>query len=220
MITAFLLKGLLIDFSIAMAIGPIAILCISRTIERGKLFGLAIGLGAATTDGIYGLIAGFGLTFITSFLAEHEFWIHLVGGMFLFYLGIKIFLTKPTSKKTDIKESGLIKSYLITVFLTLTSPMTILFFMTIFAGLGIGTESTNDYASSSLLVLGVFIGSAMFYFFLSSLVAIFRTRMTIKHLAFGNKLSGIIIGVFGVTLIFGTLSTSNNLFILPHSLVQ
>lgn len=189
-----------------MAIGPIALLCISRTIERGKLSGLAIGLGAATADGIYGLIAGFGLTFITSFLTEHEFWIRLVGGIFLFYLGIKIFLAKPTSKKADIKESGLTKSYLITVFLTLTSPMTILFFMTIFAGLGIGTESTNDYASSSLLVLGVFIGSAMFYFFLSSLVAIFRAKMTTKHLALGNKLSGIIIGVFGVTSIISLIT--------------
>ena len=192
-------------FSIAMAIGPISLLCISRTIERGKLSGLAIGLGAATADGIYGLIASFGLTFIMSFLTEHEFWIRLVGGMFLFYLGVKIFLTRPTSKKADIKESGLIKSYLITVFLTLSSPMTVLFFITIFAGLGIGTELPNDYASSSLFVLGVFIGSAMFYFFLSSLVAIFRARMTIKHLVLGNKLSGIIIGVFGVTSIISLI---------------
>lgn len=206
MIIIFLLKGLIIGFSIAMAIGPIALLCLARTIERGRLSGLAIGLGAATADGMYGLVAGFGLTFITSFLTEHDLWIRLVGGIFLLYLGMKIFLSKPNSTRATIKETGLFKSYLTTVFLTLTSPMTILVFMTIFAGLGTGTELVSDYLSSSFLILGVFAGSASFYFLLSFFVAIFRTRMTIKHLSFGSKLSGIIIGVFGVTSIISLIT--------------
>ncbi len=205
MTTTFLLKGLIIGFSIAMAIGPIALLCISKTIERGRFSGLSIGLGAATADGIYGLITGFGLTFITSFLTEHNLWIRLIGGILLLYLGARIFLSKPVSKKAHIKESGLLLSYFTTLFLTLTSPMTILIFMAIFAGLGIGTESTGDYVNSSFLVLGVFIGSAIFYFLLSSLVAIFRARMTNRHLALGSKLSGIVIGVFGVTSILSEI---------------
>ena len=184
-----------------LAIGPIALLCISKTIERGKMTGFAIGLGAATADGMYALIAGFGLTFITSWMTSYDLWIRLIGGVFLLYLGIKTFSAKLVSKKVDIKEAGLIKSYFTTFFLTLTSPMTILLFMTIFAGLGLGSGSAGDYVNSSLLVLGVFLGSAFFYFVLSSLVAIVGTKMKSSHLVFGNRLSGIIIGVFGITSI-------------------
>ena len=88
----FLLKGLIIGFSIAAPVGPIGVLCIRRTLTEGRSVGLVSGLGAATADAIYGSIAGFGLTFISSILVSQQRWFRLVGGVFLCYLGIHVAL--------------------------------------------------------------------------------------------------------------------------------
>ena len=79
---SFLLKGLAIGFSIAAPVGPIGILCIHRTLAKGRVSGLVSGLGAATADAIYGCIAGFGLTFISNFLVSKQVWLRLIGGAY------------------------------------------------------------------------------------------------------------------------------------------
>ena len=83
------IKGLIIGFAIAAPVGPIGVLCIQRSLHNGFKIGLMTGLGAAFADGSYGLIAGFGLTALSSLLINHQFLIRLVGGLFLIYLGIK-----------------------------------------------------------------------------------------------------------------------------------
>lgn len=205
MFSLFFLKGILIGFSIALSVGPITILCITRTMKDGKTAGMAVGLGAATADGTYGLIAGFGLVFITNLMIEFELLIRIAGGIFLCYLGLKTTLTKRSFKKIYLKKSPLLKSFFETYLLTLTNPMTILFFMTIFAGLGIGDHSRNDYMTSSVFVFGVFMGSSFFYFLLIHCIYFFRTKMTDKYFAFGNKISGVMLGIFGIASISSSL---------------
>ncbi|MGD8657459.1 MAG: LysE family transporter, partial [Desulfobacterales bacterium] len=90
------IKGLIIGFSIAAPVGPIGILCIQRTLSDGNVQGLVTGLGAATADAIYGFIAAFGLTLISNFLVNQSFWIRVIGGLFLCYLGIRAFSRKPS----------------------------------------------------------------------------------------------------------------------------
>lgn len=122
----FFVKGLIIGFSIAAPLGPIGILCIQRTLHEGRTSGLISGLGAATADAVYGFIAGFGLTFISTFLVDEQVQIRLFGGLFLLYLGIKTFFSVSEEKRTE-KGSTLIKAYMTTFILTLTNPVTILF---------------------------------------------------------------------------------------------
>src|SRR5689334_8539728 len=93
---SFLVRGLFLGFSIAAVVGPIGILCIHRTLQKGFLYGFVTGMGAATADGIYGCIAAFGLTFISTFLVSQQTWIRLIGGLFLVYLGFKAVRTIPT----------------------------------------------------------------------------------------------------------------------------
>ena len=95
---SFLLRGIVIGFSIAAPVGPIGVLCIRRTLAEGRLFGFASGLGAATADAIYGCIAGFGLTFISSLLIGQQMWIRLIGGLFLCYLGVRTLLAEPAER--------------------------------------------------------------------------------------------------------------------------
>lgn len=189
-----LLKGLIIGFSIAAPVGAIAILCISRTLVQGRLAGFVCGLGAATADGIYGCIAGFGLTFISRLLIEQQFWLRLLGGVFLCYLGAKTFISKP-AQRTIAKEVSLIGAYVSTFFLTLTNPLTILAFVGIFAGAGL-TNST--YRSAGIFVVGVFSGSACWWLLLCSGVSLLRNHLTPQKLQYLNRISGIILTAFGI----------------------
>ncbi len=193
----FLLRGLIIGFSIAAPVGPIGILCIRRTLNGGRISGLVSGLGAATADSIYGCVAGFGLAFISNFLVKQQIWLHLIGGAFLCYLGIKTLLAKPANQAAAARENGLLGDYASTFFLTLTNPMTIISFAAIFAGLGLASTRGN-YGSAGILVLGVFMGSALWWLVLSSGVGIFRKKFNTNSLQWVNRISGLIITGFGL----------------------
>jgi threonine/homoserine/homoserine lactone efflux protein len=196
------LRGLVIGFSIAAPVGPIGVLCIRRTLADGQISGLASGLGAATADAFYGCVAGFGLTFISSFLVGQKMWLSLFGELFLLYLGIKTLLSKPAEKEATIRQNGLFGSYLSTFLLTLTNPMTILSFAAIFAALGLGNTS-GSYASALILVLGVFLGSATWWLFLSGGVGLFRDKFNTQGLLWVNRVSGLIITAFGAVALVG-----------------
>ncbi len=193
----FLLRGLAIGFSIAAPIGPIGVLCIRRTLAEGRAYGLVSGLGAATADAIYGSIAGFGLTFISNFLVGQQAGIRLAGGVFLCYLGLKTLLAKPGEQAAVARGNGLVGAYTSTFFLTLTNPMTIICYTAIFAGLGLASTGGN-YASAGGLVLGVFIGSALWWLILSGGVGVFREKFHPRELQWVNRISGVIITTFGL----------------------
>ena len=201
---SFFLRGLIIGLSIAAPVGPIGVLCIRRTLAEGRLSGFVSGLGAATADGLYGCVAAFGLTFIANFLVSQQFWFRLVGGTFLLYLGIKTFLTKPEEGPELAIHHGLVSAYSSTLLLTLTNPMTILSFAAIFAGLGLVNTAPN-YTSAGLTVMGVFLGSSCWWLFLSSGIAILRSRFKPSGMRWINRISGLIITAFGVFALTGIL---------------
>ena len=200
--TNFLLRGFIIGLSIAAPVGPIGVLCIRRTLADGRAAGLVSGLGAASADAIYGCIAGFGLTFISNFLVGQQFWLRLLGGIFLCCLGVKTFLSKPMDQAAAAKGDGLAGMYASTFFLTLTNPMTIISFAAVFAGLGL-TSSSGNYATAALLVSGVFLGSASWWLILSGLVGVLRARFQTHGLQWVNRISGLVIVGFGLFALFG-----------------
>ena len=167
------------------------------------------GLGAATADATYGLVAGFGLTFISTFLVDQSIWLRLVGGVFLLYLGLRTFSSRPavTPSSDGERDKSLLGAYASTLGLTLTNPATILSFAVVFAGLGLATGS-SDYTSATLLVLGVFLGSASWWLLLSGAVSLLRSRFTYTGLWWVNQVSGIIITAFGVLALISTLTAS------------
>jgi threonine/homoserine/homoserine lactone efflux protein len=191
------LRGLVIGFSIAAPVGPIGVLVIRRTLAEGRLAGLVTGLGAATADALYGCVAAFGLTFVTSLLVGQQLWVRLIGGLFLCYLGVRAFLAVSIDRAAAVAGSSLLGAYGATLLLTLTNPMTILSFAAVFAGLGLAAVS-GDYAAASLLVLGVFAGSALWWLLLSGGVGLLRLQLTPGALRWINRVSGAILVVFGV----------------------
>jgi len=193
----FFIRGLIIGLSIAAVVGPICLLCIHRTLDRGFLYGLVSGLGAATADAIYGSIAAFGLTLIASFLVSQSAWIHLLGGAFLIYLGLKTVLSRPAERAAKAEANNYAGAYASTVLLTLTNPSTILSFAAIFAGLGVGA-SRNDILAAVFVVCGVFLGSSLWWLILSSSINLLRRKFNELWLLWVNRISGGCIIIFGV----------------------
>jgi threonine/homoserine/homoserine lactone efflux protein len=202
----FFLKGLLIGFSIAAPVGPIGLLCIQRTITYGRRSGLVTGLGAATADGLYGAVAAFGLTAISGFLVGQQFWFRLIGGLFLLFLGIKAFLSKPAGKSVSSSQNSLFSDYASTVLLTITNPMTILSFAAVFAGLGLAAAGGSP-VSPAMMVAGVILGSTLWWFGLSAGVSLLGSRLNRGPLSIVNRLSGAILMGFGI---FALASISRN----------
>lgn len=194
---AFFIKGIILGLSIAAPVGPMGVLCIRRTISKGWLNGFLSGLGTATADGLYGCIAAFSVTVVSSFLLDNQLYLRLIGGVFLLYLGYKTFKSIPSEVAAKKGGKGLLGTYTSALFLTLTNPLTIMSFAAVFAGLGVGTNG-GSYRLAAILVLGVFLGSMLWWLILCSVVNQLRSKFDQRKLRWVNKLSGLIIAGFGI----------------------
>ncbi|NMF86060.1 LysE family translocator [Nodosilinea sp. P-1105] len=179
------------------------LLCIRRSLVQGPWIGLATGLGAATADGLYGGIAGLGLTTLADRLVDQAQGLQLLGGLFLIYLGLITWRAQPATEAAPLTRRGLLGAYGSTLVLTLTNPATILSFIAIFAGLGLA-RGDRPWESSLVLVAGVFLGSALWWVCLSWGVTVFRQRLTPARLVWLNRLAGVAILAFGL----GTIALS------------
>jgi threonine/homoserine/homoserine lactone efflux protein len=193
-------RGVVLGFTIAAAVGPIALLCIRRTLAEGRLVGLVSGMGVATADATYGAIAAFGLTAVTGVLLEWRSALAVVGGAFLVWVGYRTMRSVPAlaAPEATARRGGLAGAYLSTLGLTLTNPMTILSFVALFVGLGV---SGGDAAGAASLTLGVFLGSAAWWLLLVGAVGALRSRLTPTWMRRINLVSGALIAAFGVVAI-------------------
>jgi threonine/homoserine/homoserine lactone efflux protein len=207
MAQVYFIKGLVIGFSLAIPVGPIALLCIRRTLARGLLSGLFSGLGAATADIIFGAVAGFGVTFLANFLIKHSVILRLLGGAFLCYLGVRTFRSIPPTTPVNHDEIGLVRDYASTLFLTLTNPMSIFALAAVFAAAGVGQPDGNYYAATIVLVLGVGLGSALWWLVLTGGLSFFHGKINPEGLRLINRLSGTAISLFGIAVLL-SLATS------------
>lgn len=189
--TILFLKGLAFGFILAATVGPMWVICFRRTIEQGALAGFVSGMGIAVADGLYGAVAAFGLTAISGFLLGHGFWIGLIGGLFLIYLGFSALLAQPErlEEKEEQPQTRLSRAFLSTLGLTLANPPTILAFAAIFAGLGL--VSNSDYGAAALVVLGVVLGSAAWWIVLAAGANWLRKRAGAQLFRIINLVSGL-----------------------------
>ena len=199
-----LVPGIILGLSIAAPVGPVGILVIRRTLACGRMSGLVTGLGAATADGVYAVVAACGLTAVAGLLAGHIAMIRILGGIFLLCLGVRIFLSLPAEEPRDTDGRSLRDDYASAVLITLTNPLTLLSFIGIFAALGTGGAS-GDISSAALMVTGIVAGSVLWWLILVSGTLAIRSRCSSGVLGLVNKVSGVIIAAFGIIAIAGTI---------------
>lgn len=190
----FLFKGIILGFCIAAPVGPIGIHCIRRTLQYGRLSGFFSGLGAATADTFYGTISALSLTLISDLIASGRIWLHIIGGLFLLFLGGRTFLAKPKEMNMTVSHKTLLGDFISTFFLTLANPLTILSFVAVFAGIGLPEKQE----SAPFLILGVFFGASCWWLILSEGITLFRSKISHKIMIWVNRIAGILIFGFGI----------------------
>ena len=191
-------KGLLIGLSVAAPVGPIGVLCINRTLSDGARIGFITGLGAAVADGVYGAIAAFGIASVSLFLLDHQDLIRALGGLGLIAIGLQMGLRKPTERSAATGGvRGLFSAFVSCFLLTLANPATILSFLAIFAALGLA-DRPGDLTAALIMVLGVFLGSALWWLGLSGAVGMMRHKVGEGVRVWINRISGIVLGAFGL----------------------
>jgi threonine/homoserine/homoserine lactone efflux protein len=196
MILLLLLKGIAVGLAIAAPVGPVAVLCIRRTLLQGPPAGLASGFGAVTADVIFGAMATFGVAQVADTLLRHEMALQIVGGGFLLGLGINTYFKAPPQPGRPI-AGRIVQSYATAFLLTITNPITIVAFTAIFAGFGVVGHNMSLPARWSL-ILGVAIGATLWWCSLTLTASFLRERIAVHQLRWLNKVSGGLIVVFGI----------------------
>ena len=196
-------RGLVIGFTIAAAVGPITLLVVRRTIDHGGIYGFASGLGVATADATYGAIAAFGLTAITSLLVANHAILGFVGGVVIVLLGIRIARSHPSGPATDGERPGLVGAFASIYALTMTNPLTIVLYAGVFAGIGLVAGSS--FLDAAVLTLAVWAGSTLWWVLLCSVVAWLRGRVSTTALLWVNRVSGAALVLFGALAVISAL---------------
>ncbi|MEO1193010.1 MAG: LysE family transporter [Pseudomonadota bacterium] len=199
------LKGIVAGLIIAVPVGPVAVICIKRAIYYGVPGGLAAGFGAAVADAFFGAVAGFGIAAVSHFLIEQEHWIRGIGGLILIFLGAAFFLYPGKPPERGASRAGLAGTFLTTFMLTLTNPITIITFLTIFATLGLAGNPLS-YGSAGVLVAGVFLGSALWWVSISMAVLLARGRIGTSWMPQVKRWSGALIFGFGIYALWDSAS--------------
>jgi threonine/homoserine/homoserine lactone efflux protein len=189
--------GFVIGFPIAASPGPIFFLILRRTLARGWRSGLISGVGVATGDGTYAALAAFGVGAVTNVLVAERRWISLVGGIGLVIIGVRTMVGTPSP--TLLKRGRDVSTYVSTLALTLSNPATILSFAAVFAGLGLRVSS--GWAPAVALVLGVMLGSVLWWVVLTAIVAAARERLTAPITRAIALISGVAIVAFGAVIV-------------------
>lgn len=197
---AFFLKGLAIGAIIAMPFGAVGMLCLGRAITQGLRVGLLSGMGAAAADAFYGAVAAFGLTFISNFLAEHAKILQIGGGLFLIGMGLRLALSQAAPKPLDAPKRHYAGAFVSIFLLALTNPMTMVGFLAIFAGFGLGQVETHT-AEAVSVVVGVFCGSMVWWVAIAFGGKLLRYRL-LAHMRTIKRASGWLIAAFGLWAVF------------------
>ena len=201
MLLVFFLEGIVVGAVIAVPVGPVGILCLRRTIFEGRLSGLTSGLGAATADALFGVVAAFGLTFVSNWITGWEDWLCAGGGVRLLYSGGSALLSKPQDKISDQSDpESLFRDFASAFALTITNPVTILIFLAIFTALGLGGTQAR-LVPAAILVLGVWTGSFLWWLAMSLGIGAFRRSIKPRHLGWISRASGIILFATGAALL-------------------
>jgi threonine/homoserine/homoserine lactone efflux protein len=194
------LKGIIVGISVSAPLGPLGILCIQRTINKGFFAGFVSGLGAAVADILYASVAGFGISIIADFLKEHELFIRAIGGIIVLVVGFLIFNSNPVKqfRHQKTQKRTYVSDFFSSIVITITNPLTIVFFGAVFAGFGLDESTTLN---PILLTLGgIFSGALLWWMSLTIVVNIFRHKIRLRNLYWINKITGIIVAVFGVAV--------------------
>ena len=194
------IQGMIIGLTLAVPVGPIALMCIQRAVTDGRLHGIVSGIGVATADSFYAGVTFFGLTALSGLIIAHQVSLRLAAAVVLVLVGIRIFLTIPAPLTVKTEHETYLKDYLSMVAIAIANPLTLIFFVAILPGFGV-VFYENSVLSASEFVGGVFFGSTLWWIILCGSIGSVRSRISAEHLKLINRISGVMIVCFGVGML-------------------
>lgn len=202
-----ILTGILIGICVSAPVGPLGVLCIQRTLSRGKLHGFVTGMGATTSDIIYALLVSLGMSFIVDFINTHQFLIQILGSVIMLLFGFHLFFKKPKNQLPDLKakrnKGDLISDYLSAFALCFSNPLIMFLFIGLFARFQI--IESNNISNNIIAFASIIFGAALWWILLTLLIGYLRNKFKLKELWIINKITGsiiILLSIIGIILAF------------------
>lgn len=219
-------RMMVIGLAVAAPVGAMGVLCIQRTVARGWSGGLSTGSGIATADAMFAAVAALGITAVADALVSLQAPLRIVGGVGLLWLGWRALRSAPPSptpprmqapgmQEPDathpgagqaagaLRTAGPLRDYVSAVGLTLANPMTIIAFAAIFAGAGLTAQP--DAVQALVATAGVAVGSLVWWIVLTAVVAAIRHALSDRILLWVNRVSGVMLLVFGALAILSVI---------------
>jgi threonine/homoserine/homoserine lactone efflux protein len=193
-------QGIIIGLTLAVPVGPLALICIQRTVKEGRLHGIFSGIGVATADSFYAAVTFLGLTVISGLIIAQQYLFRFLAGVVLIIIGIRVFLSIPSSISAKTEHETYLKDYLSMVALAIANPLTLVFFLVILPGYGVVIYGI-DSLSAAEFVAGVFFGSTVWWVVLCGSIGSVRSRLSGENLRLINRVSGLLISCFGAGVI-------------------
>lgn len=198
-----LLKGFIVGLGASIPLGPLGVLCVQKTLSKGRNSGFITGLGASFSDTLYAAISLLGLAFIENLIDRNRDIVMIIGGAIIICIGIRIFFTNPIKqirqKNTNKKH---VQDFIEAFLMTVTNPGAIFLILGLLAAVGININDNEVRPSVVVILLGVFMGTVTWWFTLSTGINVFRKKFRIRQLVMINRVSGAIMGVLGVIAMF------------------
>ncbi len=204
------IKGFGFGVMVSAPLGPMGIMCIQRTINKGIMAGIISGLGATLADLVYASIAGFGITIIVNFLDTQQLYIRALGGIVLIVFGIAVFRSHPGKqlRRQRTKKTSYFSDFASSFLITITNPVTVIVFGLAFASVGL--DKDPSFQSIAVMLLAVAAGATFWWVGLSSFVNIFRSKIRLRNLWWINKISGILVIIFGIAVFVSIFISLNS----------
>jgi threonine/homoserine/homoserine lactone efflux protein len=197
--TSLFFKGIAVGLVVAPPIGPVAVVCVQRTLSQGRIQGMISGLGAAAADGFFAFVAAFGLAVVSNFVVKEQMWLRLGGGILLCCLGARVISYKLVPRTASRARNSHVTNFASTFLLTLANPGTFLMITAIFAGFGL-VKPDMEHTSASLLVIGVFAGSELSWVILCGVAERVLRLLGYGKLTWLSRAAGVILVVSGLVI--------------------
>ena len=194
-----LLKGFIVGLGASIPLGPLGVLCVQKTLSKGRNSGLFTGLGASVSDTFYAGLSLIGLSFVANLITENRAIVVLVGCISIALIGRKVYTTNPI-KQIRQKSSNKrhLEDFVEALVMTITNPGAIFLILGLFAAVGINSSDNAGNISIITTLWGVFLGTATWWFILTTTINVFRKKFRLKQLMMINRIAGIIIAVLGI----------------------
>ncbi|MBQ8593871.1 MAG: LysE family transporter [Bacteroidaceae bacterium] len=201
------IKGMIVGVIVSAPMGPVGVLCIQRTLNKGRWYGFVTGLGAALSDIIYALITGYGMSFVVDFIENprNMFYLQLLGSVMLFIFGIYTFRSNPVQsiRPVSANKGTLVHNFVTAFFVTFSNPLIIFLFIGLFARFSFVLSDVQLY-EQSVGYIAIVAGALLWWFLITYLVDKLRTRFDIRGIWMLNRIIGTVVMV--VSLVSAVLT--------------